>query len=120
MRRAIAVFLLACLGMLVPLAASPPCICLLETKAAEASCCRKCHQEPKRDPACCVEVEQPDATLPGFPAGLPPVIAISLPRPVFVLPPVELLPAEAERYFEPIRGPDTPTRHRAILGVWRL
>ena len=120
MRRAIAVFLLACLGMLVPLAASPLRICLLDGKAMKTSCCAKCEQEPKHDPSCCVEIEQHDAPLPDFPAGVPAVIAIELPPPVFVLPPAELLSAVAEGYFEPIRGPDTPCRHRAILGVWRL
>ena len=121
MRRAIAVFLLACLGMLVPLAASPLRVCLMETKAAEAAaCCAKCHQDPKHDPGCCVEIEQPDAPLPGFPAGLPAAIALDLPQPVFVLPPAELLPAIAQDYFEPIRGPDTPCRLRAILSIWRL
>ena len=120
MRRVIAVFLLACLGVLVPLAASPLRICLLETKAAETSCCSKCHQESKHDPACCLDIEQPAAPLPGFPEGVPVAIAIDLPPPVFDLPPVELLPAVAKDYFAPIRGPDTPCRHRAILGVWRL
>lgn len=120
MRRAIAVFLLACLGMLVPLAATPVRICLLETKAAKTTCCPKCHQEPKHDPACCLEIEQQEAPLPGFPEGLPAVIAIDLPPPVFDLPPVELLPVAVPGMFEPIRGPDTPCRHRAILGVWRL
>ena len=106
--------------MLVPLAASPMRICLMETKAAKEICCPKCHKAPKHDPACCVEIEQHDAPLPGFPEGLPAAIAIDLPPPVFELPPVELLPAVVLGYFEPIRGPDEPCRHRAILGVWRL
>lgn len=121
MRRAIAVLLLACLGMMVPLAAAPLRFCLMKSQVVSSMSCPKCHKLPKPHEApCCLEIDQPDATLPGIPLGLPPVVAIDLPPPVFVLPPVELLPASAEAYFEPIRGPDTPGRHRAVLGVWRL
>ncbi len=106
--------------MMVPLAGMPVRICTMKAQVVTAPCCPKCKKESKHDPACCLEIDQPDSTLPGIPQSLPPAIAIDLPPPVFVLPPVELLPASAEAYFEPIRGPDTPGRHRAVLGVWRL
>ncbi|WP_367875074.1 hypothetical protein [Luteolibacter sp. Populi] len=122
MRRAIAVFLLACLGMIIPLAASPVRICLLESSVAEQeSCCSKCRKEHKHEPSCCVDVDElPDAPLATLPEGLPPIVAIDLPPPVFLLPPVNLVPAAALEMFEPIRGPDTPCSFRARLGVWRL
>ena len=122
MRRAIAVFLLACLGMIIPLAASPVRICLIEARiVGDAPCCPKCKKETKHDPSCCVDMDElPDAPLATLPAGLPPIVAIDLPPPVFVLPPANLVPAAALEMFEPIRGPDTPCSFRARLGVWRL
>ncbi|WP_035607357.1 hypothetical protein [Haloferula sp. BvORR071] len=104
--------------MLIPLAASPVRICLVETKAA-ASCCAKCKQ--KHTPECCLDVERlPKAQPPATPVGLPPAAAIDLPPVVFELPPVNLVPLAAFDWFEPIRGPDTPCCLRARLGVWRL
>jgi hypothetical protein len=124
MRRAIAAFLLACLGMMVPLAGAPVRICLIENKikaAGEEPCCPKCEKETKHDPECCVPVEEiPDAPLAGFPEGVPPLMAVDLPAQAYILPPVAMVPVAVFSAAAPIRGPDGPCRLRAILGVWRL
>jgi hypothetical protein len=124
MRRLIAAFLLACLGMMVPLAAAPLRICLIENKIKEAGdkpCCPKCKKETKHDSNCCVQVEDlPDAPLASFPEGIPPLMSVDLPPQPFLLPPVAIIPVESFVAATPIRGPDEPCRLRAILGVWRL
>ena len=86
MRRLIALLLLACLGMMIPLAGSPLRLCLLENRllvggsqcAGEKDlCCPDCgdhHEDP-----CCVQLEElPDAPVPGIPDELPapPVIRV--------------------------------------------
>jgi hypothetical protein len=129
MRRAIAALLLVCLGVMVPLAATPVRLCLLEQRllvpgAAEcglkkSACCPDCgdhHESP-----CCVDLEDlPDAPAPTFPEGLPAIAAIDLPAPVFVLPPVVLVEDSIYETAVPIRGPDSPAAWRARLEVWRL
>ena len=129
MRRVIAALLLACLGMMVPLAATPVRLCLLEHRllmpvsseceAKKSKCCPDCgdhHEEP-----CCVDLEDlPDAPPPSFPEGLPAIAAIDLPEPVFVLPPVVLVDDSIFEAAVPIRGPDSPSVRRALLEVWRL
>jgi hypothetical protein len=124
MRRVIAAFLLACLGTMVPLAAAPVRICLIENKIMEAGdkpCCPKCKKETKHDSDCCVQLEElPDAPPVGFPEGVPPLMAMDLPPQAFLLPAVALVPVEVFSTEAPIRGPDEPGRLRAKLGVWRL
>ena len=129
MRRVIAALLLICLGMMVPLAATPVRLCLLEHRLLmpgvlecglkKAKCCKDCgkhHETP-----CCVDLEDlPDATAPSFPEGLPAIAAIDLPAPVFVLPPAVLVEDSVFVAAVPIRGPDSPAAWRARLEVWRL
>jgi hypothetical protein len=129
MRRAIAALLLACLGILVPLAATPVRLCLLEHRVLmpgasecglkKSKCCPDCgdhHEKP-----CCVDLEDlPDAPAPSVPEGLPAIATIELPAPVFVLPPVVLVEDACFEAAVPIRGPDSPAAWRARLEVWRL
>lgn len=124
MRRVIAAFLLACLGMIIPLAAAPVRVCLIENEvkaASEKACCPKCTKETKHDSHCCVQLEElPDAPPAGFPEGVPPLMAVDLPPQPFLLPPVAIVAVETYSAATPIRGPDLPCRLQAILGVWRL
>jgi hypothetical protein len=126
MRRVIAALLLVCLGMMVPLAAAPVRLCLVEHRllvagcgAEKSPCCPDCgdhHEEP-----CCVELEDlPDAPAPSVPEGLPAMAVLDLPAPVFVVPPAVLVEASAFEAAAPIRGPDSPAAWRALLEVWRL
>ena len=124
----IAVLLLACLGMMIPLAGSPLRLCLLENRllpggaecgAEKDPCCPDCgdhHEDP-----CCVELEElPDAPVPLYPDELPAPLVMDLPSPAFIAPLPVLGAGSVHRAATPIRGPDTPAAHRALLGVWRL
>ena len=129
MRRAIAALLLACLGMMVPLAAVSVRLCLLEQRllvpgvsgcgVKKSACCPDC--DGHREAPCCVDLEElPDAPAPSVPEGLPAIASIELPVPVFVLPPAVLVETSALEAAVPIRGPDSPAAWRALLEVWRL
>lgn len=128
MRRLIAVLLLACLGMMIPLAGSPLRLCLLENRllmggsecgAEKDPCCPDCgdhHEDP-----CCVELEElPDMPVPPAPDELPAPLVMDLPKPAFVAARPVITDGSVHLAAAPIRGPDTPSAHRALLGVWRL
>lgn len=128
MQRLVAAILLACLGMMIPLAGSPLRLCLLENRllvggsacgGEKDPCCPDCgdhHEEP-----CCVELEEmPDVPVPPAPDELPAPTVMDLPDPAFVAPPLVLAAGSVHLAATPIRGPDTPAAHRAWLGVWRL
>lgn len=111
---------------MIPLAATPVRLCLLEHRlfaagcgAEKSPCCPDCgdhYEEP-----CCVDLEDlPDAPAPSFPEGLPVIAAIDLPPPVFTVPPAVLVEASVFEAAAPIRGPDSPAAWRAMLEVWRL
>ena len=128
MKRVIAAFLLACLGMMIPLAGSPLRLCLLENRllvggsecgAEKEPCCPDCgdhHEDP-----CCVELDElPDLPVPQGPDELPSPLVMDLPAPAFIAPLPVLGAGSVHLAATPIRGPDTPAAHRALLGVWRL
>lgn len=128
MKRVIAAFLLACLGMMIPLAGSPLRLCLLENRLLlggsecgeeKYPCCPDCgdhHENP-----CCVELEElPEAPAPPAPDVLPSPLVMDLPAPAFIAPPPLITACSVYFAATPIRGPDTPAAHRALLGVWRL
>lgn len=128
MKRFAALLLLACLGMMIPLAGSPLRLCLLENRLLVGGsecggerdpCCPDCgdhHEDP-----CCVELEElPDAPAPVVPDELPAPPVMDLPEFACVVPPPLLVACSVHAAAAPIRGPDTPAAHRALLGVWRL
>lgn len=124
-RRLASLILLACLGLLLPLAGGPLHLCLAakaaaeccEVEAVDPCCCGE--SDPQGDP-CCIDVpELPD----GLPVdGAPVVPAV----PIADLPVVtqcgmipELLPARVTLERESIRPP--PWRESQwMFGVWRL
>lgn len=128
MQRLVAAILLACLGMIIPLAGSPLRLCLLENRLLVGGsdcgeekdpCCPDCgdhHEDP-----CCVELEEmPDVPVPPAPDELPAPLVMDLPKVAFVAPPPVITDGLVHLAATPIRGPDTPAAHRAVLGVWRL
>ena len=131
MRRLLATFLLVCLGIMIPLAASPIRVCILDmqtlsvgfpdlgpTTEQESNCCSDCGETHKE---CCSELKQlPDSTLPSGHLELPILAVADLPRLHFI---PHLIPLVGQRAFHPsisIRGPDTPSAHRAVLSIWRI
>ena len=133
MRRVIAAFLLACLGMIIPLAGSPVRFCVLDHKvliqgsgtcskeSKKKSCCPDCREKKSEGDPCCLEVDHlPDATPPASPDSVPPALVMDLPEPMFMAPVMAPVVEHVFTAATPIRGPDTPTAHRALLGIWRL
>jgi hypothetical protein len=125
MRKILAAFLLVCLGILLPLAASPLRFCLMQGGAydflsASQECCTDCQQGSEPAP-CCVELEKlPDISPPLGPLEVPPAVLVELgeishPVSVRVLQPPHHAPV-----MPPIRGPTTPSAFRAVIGIWRL
>ena len=124
MRSALAIFLIFCVGMMIPAPASSVRVCLLEQRiislCPQVECCEDCEKNQNPPDPCCVEVEKlPDVAVPHAPLGLPPAIVTEIAIPVSPQPAagVELKVFSAS---EPIRGPDSPTAYRAVLGIWRL
>lgn len=131
MQRLLAAVLMFCFGIMLPLAASPVRMCLMEgtihvpgfpaigvADTHGDACCPDCgnHDQP-----CCAELQKlPDSTLPATFPDLPPLVGIDLPGVWFLAPlePVVLDPAFHPSV--PIRGPDTPSEHRAVLAIWRI
>lgn len=133
MRRLLAAFLLICLGLMLPTAASPWRFCLTahtllvpgisncEEATTPDSCCKECGETKKKDDSCCLKTEKlPDSTAPAPSAALPPVLMTDIPEFALFSPILcEAQPVELS-FSEPIRGPTSPAAHRAVLGIWRL
>ena len=132
MQRILAAILLACFGMLIPTAATPVRICLLEGKIFEggfssfekthsekSKCCQDCGSNGNE--GCCAELKQlPESPLPVVTIALPDLVPMDLPPVAFMAAPV---PVGTEMVYHPsvpIRGPDSPAAHRALLAIWRI
>lgn len=125
----VAMLLLACFGILVPLSASPVRVCLLDVAAgslqvghdAGKKCCAECTRESETPDPCCVDVEDlPDSTPPQSSFELPPVVLTDLAEFSDLSALREEIPSEVFSHSEPIRGPTSPSAFRAVLGIWRL
>jgi hypothetical protein len=126
-RKAIAAFLLACFGMLIPTVATPLRVCMLEQRVfstevrSNANCCSDCTRETDDRNPCCLDLEAlPDSSVPQPSISLPPVIVTHLQERVIVSPPWIESVDEVKAFVEPVRGPAPPAARRAVLGVWRL
>ena len=128
-RRIAASLLLFCLGLTVPAVAGPMHLCLtelLKSEMVEDDCCNHgstcCDSSEPKDSPCCLDLQElPDAPAPPTPQPAPDAPVIDLgwsPN----LPPlhtpfgVELSSERPDR----IRGPCSPSDHRALLEIWRL
>lgn len=126
-RQFLAILLLVCFGAMLPTAASPIRVCLLEentgtsgsTASGKSECCDEC--ETHQHEECCAELKSlPDSTLPAWHVDMPDMVAVDLPPVVFTAPPVRLVAEEAFHPSAPIRGPDSQGGRRALLAVWRI
>lgn len=125
MRKVLAAFLLFCVGIMVSTSAAPVRICLLdsslESGSGSSKCCKDCRKDTEKPDVCCHDLEQlPDAPVPQDPVVLPPAVVADLPPVLFVSPVLTEVCLEKFSVSEPIRGPTSPTAHRAVLGIWRL
>lgn len=129
LRQFIAILLLACFGILVPVSASQVRVCLLEGDSAGVligqdageKCCEECSRGSEVPEPCCVDVEDlPDSTSPQSSYELPPVVLTDLPEMLRPAPLHQEVQPRAIPRLEPIRGPTSPTAYRAVLGIWTL
>lgn len=125
MRMPITLWLLACFGMLLPVAATPVRICFLGSHLAmvakESGCCDNCTQPAEGPQPCCMDLEAlPEASTPEVEVVLPPIPICVLPDGPAVAPVPSRPVRECMVRSTPIRGPDTPTAWCAVINVWRL
>ncbi len=133
MKRLLAMLLLVCFGMTIPSSASPWRLCSLEGKALapgfknygetpsqKSKCCPDCGTTDDGD-SCCVDIEKlPDVPIPSAFLILPPHFFcesdFDLAMPLCAVTEIEVpfVPSA------PIRGPDSPGEHRAMLGIWNI
>jgi hypothetical protein len=128
MRKVIAAFLLACLGIMLPTAATPVRVCFLEEEiliaaaGPDSKCCPDCTRETDESDPCCMDLEAlaAAAAAPQPSIELPPAILTEVVGNAILAP----LRTERDRKVfarpERIRGPTSPAAHRAVLGIWRL
>ena len=126
-RKVMAVLLLACFGILLPTAASPVRVCLLENRIlisevdSDSNCCSDCTRETDERNSCCMDLEAlPDASAPQPSVELPPIIITELQ--IAAIPPP--MSVDLCRWIDApsgtIRGPTSPAAYRAVLSIWRL
>jgi hypothetical protein len=125
LRRAIAIWLLACFGMMLPAAATPVRVCFigshLAIAAEDAGCCHDCDRPAEGPQPCCMDLESlPDASTPEAAVLLPPVPICTIPEGPAAAPLPNHPVGECMLRAVPIRGPDSPSARRALIGVWRL
>ena len=134
MRKSLAAFLLVCLGVLIPLAASPVRVCLLDgtitsaafppgapDECADGGCCPDCNRDADPQAPCCVDLEElPDSSVPHPPVELPPAVFAELPP--HACPEASIAEPFRSGSHRPVanRGPASPAAYRAVLGTWRL
>ena len=122
-----AVLLLACFGILLPTAASPVRVCMLENRLlvsevdSDSNCCSDCTRETDERNPCCMDLEAlPDASAPQPSVDLPPITITELQ--VAAIPPP--MTVDLYRWIDSptgaIRGPTSPAAYRAVLSIWRL
>ena len=133
MRRFVAAFLTMCLGILIPVVASPMRVCFLddsvllpgfttygESPTHKDKCCPKCGDTEEGD-SCCLDLKKlPDAEHPSGPLVLPSLVCLKLDdRTIVPSCPVTWIES-AHVPATPIRGPDSPGSWRALLSVWNI
>lgn len=133
MRRILAAFLTVCLGILIPVVASPVRVCFLdgsvllpgfttygESPSHKEKCCPKCGDTEEGE-SCCLELKRlPDAEFPTGPLVLPSQVCCEVDVCIAVPScPVTWIES-AHVPATPIRGPDSPGSWRALLSVWNI
>lgn len=126
-RRVIAAGLLVCFGIILPVAAVPTRVCLLERKLMVSSpgeaekCCSECQRDSEDPEPCCHDLDGlPDSQAPHPGFELPALPVVDLPSLMTPLPISRVSDLKPDAHEAPIRGPTSPAGWRAVLAVWRL
>ncbi len=125
MRKLTAVMLLFYVGIMIPAAATPIRICLLEMRLnssqVQSKCCPDCTQETEQPDPCCHDLDElPDALAPQMPTELPSAVIVDLPFSIYSSPVLIEANPKGFSVSKPIRGPTSPAAYQAVLGIWRL
>lgn len=118
MRKLTATILLIFLGILLPVAAMPVRICLLDPEERTDDCCRTCNSDSKD---CCSDVDPlPELTPPDGNFETPVFLGYALPPTIvdFVLVPQRVVVPAC--YARPPTKIAETTARLAVLNVWRL
>lgn len=133
MNRVIAVFVLACLGMHIPMVAADMRVCSLEgalllpgyptygeTDTHKDKCCPNCGETDQGE-SCCFDLKKlPDTESPSGPLILPALVCGELDVRITVPPCPVVLMKSSHVPATPIRGPDSPGSIRAMLAIWNI
>jgi hypothetical protein len=118
MRRCMAAVLVFCLGALLPLAATPLHVCLLDAAEQSAGCCDNCTSGAHD---CCAEVRLlPDALMPSGSQTDPALVRSVVPHAMVLLPRIPETIAPPPCFAQPRAGIGPPTDRFAVLNVWIL
>ena len=118
MRKLTATILVICLGILLPAAAIPVRICLLDLEERKDDCCNTCSSDNED---CCADLAPiPDAPVPNGNFETPPFIGFALPPSMVELPPIPERIVPPPCHARPPTGIGPPTARMAALNVWRL
>jgi hypothetical protein len=126
MKSLVALLLLACFGIILPTAASPTRVCLMQVGLSAAGgpaddCCPDCPSEEPADDPCCVVVKVlPDTAAPHPLLELPPLLFTEMADGTCWSPLEWVTCHGTSRAPVSIRGPTSPAAHRAVLGIWKL
>lgn len=118
MRKFTATILVICLGMLLPVAAMPVRICLLDLEERTDDCCRTC---PSDSNDCCADLDPlPDTSIPGGNFETPSFVGYAIPPTLATLPLIPERIALPRCHARPPTGIGPPAARLAVLNVWRL
>jgi hypothetical protein len=118
MRRFTAIILVICFGILIPAAATPIRICLLDPEERTGDCCRTCSSDSNE---CCADLAPlPDTSIPNGNFETPSFVGYPIPYTLATLPLIAERIALPSRHARPAAGIGPPTARLAALNVWRL
>ncbi|MFZ9936049.1 MAG: hypothetical protein ACO3JG_03210 [Luteolibacter sp.] len=118
MRKVLAIMLATCLGVLLPAAAMPLRVCLLEPMEQADGCCNSC-STGHRD--CCADVKLlPDAPMPEGNFETPAFVGYAIPSAMAELPRIPVSIAPPIDFTHARTGVGPPTARLAVWNVWRL
>jgi hypothetical protein len=114
----IATILAICLGILLPAAAIPLRICLLDPSERFEDCCNTC--TTGRQDCCADQKTLPDAPMPGGNVETPAFVGYAIPPVIEAPPGIPARIAPPPCFARPRTGIGPPAARLAVLNVWRL
>ncbi len=118
MRKLMATILAICFGILLPAAAMPARVCLLDPSERSEDCCNTC-TTGRQD--CCADLKTlPDAPMPGGNFETPAFVGYAIASIIAEPPRIPESIAPPPWHARPRTGIGPPAARLAVLNVWRL